>query len=181
MKQTLGTQLRHLVDLLDGAVSAAYQDAGLIYRPRYTPVVRALMDHEPLTVGQVAEIAGITQPAATQTVALMIKQGILCAESGREDGRKKLIRLTAKGRGMLPKLRVCWQATAMAASSLDAELPIPLSLALDSAVNALTLKSYGTRIREARAMLTENASRAGRPAPAAEKKRKPKSSAGTHR
>ncbi len=173
MKQTLGTQLRHLIDLLDSAVSAAYKDAGLSYRPRYTPVVRALMDRDSLTIGQVAEIAVITQPAATQTVALMIKQGILSAKSGQEDGRQKLIRLTAKGRALLPNLTLCWQATAMAANSLDAELPFPLSRVLENAINALTRKSYGTRISEARATLATDASKANRPIPALEMKRNP--------
>ena len=37
MKSTQGTQLRHLIELLDGAVGAAYEAAGLDYRPRYTP------------------------------------------------------------------------------------------------------------------------------------------------
>ena len=36
MKQGLGTQLRHLIELLDGAVQQAYVDAGLNYRPRYS-------------------------------------------------------------------------------------------------------------------------------------------------
>ena len=129
------------------------------------------MDHDSLTIGQVAEIAGITQPAATQTVALMIKQGILSAKSGQEDGRQKLIRLTTKGRELLPKLTLCWQATAMAASSLDAELPFPLSRVLENAISALTLKSYGTRISEARAALTTDASMANRPTPALEMRR----------
>lgn len=163
MKQTLGTQLRHLIDLLDSAVSAAYKDAGLSYRPRYTPVVRALIDHDLLTIGQIAEIAGITQPAATQTVALMIKQGILSSKSGQEDGRQKLIRLTAKGRALLPNLALCWQATAMAQKSLEAELPGSLSQVLESAISALSRKSYGTRISEARAMLAADASKVNRP------------------
>ena len=38
---------------------------------RYTPVMRALEGGTPHTVSQIAEAAGITQPAATQTVALM--------------------------------------------------------------------------------------------------------------
>jgi DNA-binding MarR family transcriptional regulator len=173
VKQTLGTQLRHLIDLLDGAVSAAYKDAGLVYRPRYTPIMRALIDHDSLTIGRVAEIAGITQPAATQTVALMIKQGILSAKFGREDGRQKLIRLTTKGRELLPKLTLCWQATAMAANSLDAELHFPLSQMLENAINALTRKSYGTRISEARATLVTDANKAKRPTPALELKRSP--------
>jgi DNA-binding MarR family transcriptional regulator len=156
VKHTLGTQLRHLIELLDGAVSAAYEGAGLRYRPRYTPVVRALMDLEPLTIGQIAKRAGITQPSATQTVLLMMKEGFLSAESSAEDGRQKLIRLSKQGRDLLPKLKVCWQATASAASSLEADLPFPLSQLLDSTIRALAAKSFEARIREARSKLTEN-------------------------
>jgi MarR family transcriptional regulator, organic hydroperoxide resistance regulator len=163
VKQTLGTQLRHLIELLDGAVGAAYQDLGLRYRPRYTPVVRALMDLEPLTIGQIAEAAGITQPSATQTVALMLKDGILSAASGPDDGRQKLIRLSQHGRDLLPRLKVCWQATAAAASSLEADLPFPLSELLESALQALAAKPFDTRIREARSQLREDTNQSALP------------------
>lgn len=151
MKQGLGTQLRHLIELLDGAVEAAYVEAGLNYRPRYTPVMRALVAHEPLTIGDIAARARITQPAATQTVALMIKEGLLVSEPGVQDARQKLIRLSDAGRAMLPALERCWQATAAAAASLDAELPTPLSEALANAIEALGRRSFGERIRSARA------------------------------
>jgi DNA-binding MarR family transcriptional regulator len=153
MKATHGTQLRHLIELLDGAVGAAYEEAGLNYRPRYTPVMRALMANEPVTIGFIAETAGITQPAATQTVALMIKDGLVSAEAGASDGRQKLIRLTRKGKDMVAALKVCWQATAMAAASLEADLPFSLSQVLDSAITALAAKPFGDRIREARSQL----------------------------
>ena len=48
MKQGLRTQLRHLIELLDGAVQQAYADAGLDYR--------------------------ITQPAVTQQAITMLEQ-----------------------------------------------------------------------------------------------------------
>ena len=41
--RTLGTLLRNLSETLDRAVEEAYRDAGLSYRPRYTPVFRALL------------------------------------------------------------------------------------------------------------------------------------------
>lgn len=148
MKRSLGTQLRHLIELLDGAVGAAYEEAGLAYRPRYTPVMRALMEREPATIGHIAMVAGITQPAATQTVALMIKEGLVTAEAGAQDGRQKLIRLTEQGHVLLPKLLECWQATAAAAASLEAECA--LSATLEAAIAALGAKSFGERIREAR-------------------------------
>lgn len=168
MKPGLGTQLRHLIELLDGAVGAAYDDLGLDYRPRYTPVMRALLDQESCTISQIAERAGITQPAATQTIALMLKAGLITAETGTEDGRQKLIRLSAQGRQLVPQLRLCWQATQAAAASLEADMPAPLSATLAAALAALDKKSYGMRIAEARARLLESASAApaaGTPSP----------------
>ncbi|KFI07337.1 MarR family winged helix-turn-helix transcriptional regulator [Massilia sp. BSC265] len=150
MKQGLGTQLRHLIELLDGAVGQSYVEAGLAYRPRYTPVMRALLASAPLTIGEIAARAGITQPAATQTVALMIKEGLLVADAGKLDGRQKMISLSEAGRAMLPRLEGCWKATALAAASLDAQLPYPLSQVLAEAIDALKQESFGDRIRAAR-------------------------------
>jgi DNA-binding MarR family transcriptional regulator len=156
MRQGLGTQLRHLIDLLDGAVSAAYEEAGIDYRPRYTPVMRALESGEPRTVSQIAEAAGITQPAATQTVTLMMKQGLLEASPGVRDARQKIVRLSAHGEALLPQLRQCWQATRAAADSLDHDMPHPLSDALAQAIAALQTQSFGARIRAARATTKSN-------------------------
>lgn len=153
MKATHGTQLRHLIELLDGAVGAAYEEAGLDYRPRYTPVVRALMANEPAAIGMIAEAAGITQPAATQTIALMIKDGLVSTEAGANDARQKLIRFTEKGRAMIPQLQQCWQATRIASEALEADLPFPLGDILDSTIKALHAKPFGERIRAARATL----------------------------
>ncbi|MCP3164714.1 MarR family winged helix-turn-helix transcriptional regulator [Myxococcus qinghaiensis] len=150
MHRGLGTQLRHLIELLDGAVGRAYEEEGLAYRPRYTPLVRALMQREPMTIGQLAEAAGLTQPATTQTLALMLKEGLVLSEPGPVDGRQRWIRLSATGRALLPRLQSCWRATASAAASLDAELPVPLSEVLDLAIEALEEKSFDERIAAAR-------------------------------
>jgi len=150
MKNSLGTQLRTLIELLDGAVGRAYQDAGLDYRPRYTPVMRVLLACEPCSIGEIAEAARITQPAATQTVGLMLKQGLLVMESASDDARRRMIRLSPAGRALVPALEVCWRATAGAAASLDAELPMPLLQLVNHALAALEEKPFERRIAEAR-------------------------------
>ncbi len=149
-KQGLGTQLRHLIELLDGAVQHAYTEAGLDYRPRYTPVMRILAQQPSATIGQLAELAGITQPAATQTVALMKKEGLLQVLAGGVDGRQRVVRLSPQGEALLPQLQACWQATKHAADSLDAELAFPLSACLAQAIAVLGERPFGDRIREAR-------------------------------
>jgi DNA-binding MarR family transcriptional regulator len=149
MKQGLGTQLRHLIELLDGAVQQAYTDAGLDYRPRYTPMMRVLAQQQSATIGQLAELAGITQPAATQTVALMKKEGLLLVAASGEDGRQRVVRLSRQGEALLPRLQACWQATRRAADSLDSELEFPLSECLAQAIAVLEQRSFGDRIRDA--------------------------------
>ena len=153
MKRGMGTQLRHLLELLDGAVEEAYVDAGLTYRPRYTPVFRVLLAMEPATIGQIATASGISQPAVTQTVALMTKDGLITIRTSRNDARQRLVRLTAAGRRILPELQQCWHATDIAAAGLDDELAAPLSVILDNAIAALEQKSFGERIAEAKARL----------------------------
>lgn len=158
MKQGLGTQLRHLIDLLDGDVAQQYKDAGLDYRPRYTPVVRVLREHDSASIGQIAAAAGITQPAATQTVNLMKKDGLVSVEPGA-DGRQRLVRLSDSGRALLPALESCWAATLAAADDLDAQLAMPLSTLLHQAILALEEKPFLARISAARARPTPDTTR----------------------
>ena len=150
VKRGLGTQLRHLIELLDGAVAEAYERESLNYRPRYTPVMRALMARSPLSVTEIAETAGITQPAATQTIALMIREGLLISEPSAEDSRQKVIEMTPHGCDLLPYLQACWDAVTTAANSLDADLPFSLSQLLDLAIEALANDPFGARIQAAR-------------------------------
>jgi DNA-binding MarR family transcriptional regulator len=151
MKRGLGTQLRHLIELLDGAVGAAYEAEGLAYRPRYTPLMRALNERDGAVIGELAELAGISQPAATQAVALMVRDDLVSSERGAVDGRQRVVRLTKHGRALMPRLQACWQATATAAAALDADLTMPLSQLVDEALQALQRESFGQRIQCARA------------------------------
>lgn len=143
----LGTQLRHLIELLDDGVSEANDYAGMNYRPRYTPLVKALAGGRSLTIGQLAEAAGITQPAATQTVAVMAKDGLVDVTAGTVDARQRVVALSAAGRELLPRLERAWLATQRAAEGLDAESA--LVSAVGAALAALDRQSFSARIAEA--------------------------------
>ncbi|MFL6697983.1 MAG: MarR family winged helix-turn-helix transcriptional regulator [Vitreoscilla sp.] len=143
----LGTQLRHLIELLDDGVSAANDYGGMRYRPRYTPIVRALAGADALTIGQLAESARVSQPAATQTVAAMVKDGLVDVTAGPADARQRVVALSARGRELLPRLQRAWQATERAAAGLDAESA--LSSAVATALAALARQSFEERIADA--------------------------------
>jgi DNA-binding MarR family transcriptional regulator len=145
----LGTQLRTLLELLDGELDGIYAEDGLDYRPRFTPVLRALMSESPLTVGQIAAKAGISQPAATQTLTLMLARDWVTPQADPADARRRLFAASAKAVASLPQLQAIWAATGGAARGLDDELSTPLSALLDEAIAALRERSFPQRRRDA--------------------------------
>lgn len=142
----LGTKLRQLIEMLDGAVDAFYVEHGLDYRARYTPVMRALSGGATLPIKDIAIVGRMSHPAASQTIAMMIKFGLLAAERG-DDGRERLIALSDKGNEILRVLEPIWAATNRAAAGLDAEIGTSLGGGVDYAIEALSRRGFADRIR----------------------------------
>lgn len=145
---TLGTLVRRLIELLDDEVESAYAAAGLAWRPRYTPVLRALMRLGPMSIKAVALDIGVSHSAVSQTVSRMAKDGLVALKPGA-DARERIVVLTAKTETLIPALERQWAATNIAADQLDAELSAPLSEVLSEAIAALRQRPFGERITTA--------------------------------
>lgn len=145
---TLGTLVRHLIELLDGEVEAAYAASGLDWRPRYTPILRALMGLGPVSIKVLAQKIGISHSAVSQTVSQMVKDGLVALKPG-SDARERIVILTAKAETMIPALQRQWAAVNAAAAQLDGELSSPLSAVVREAIAALGQCPFGERIRAA--------------------------------
>lgn len=142
----LGTQLRMVIAKLDGDVQALYDSMGVPFRPRFFPVVQHLIQRGPCTVTTIARVIGVSQPAATQTVAEMAKVGLVDVAAGA-DARERLVSLTIRGQQAAEQLRPLWQAISEAAADLNCELPYPLSKALAATLEALGRESFADRVR----------------------------------
>lgn len=144
---TLGTLLRRLIEHLDGAVEQVYVDAGLDYRPRFTPIVRALAADGPATLRGLSTRTGVTHSAVSQTVAQMVDRGLVSLQTG-EDARERIAALTPAAQALLPRLQAFWSATERAARSLDDDLGQPLEPLLLQALAALERRPFAERIAE---------------------------------
>ena len=145
---TLGTLMRRLIELLDRDVEAAYKAAGLTWRPRYTPILRALMAEGEASIRSMSRQIGITHSAVSQTVSQMARDGMVELRSG-SDARERIVALTNKAEAMIPALQRQWAATNAAADELDAELSTPLSKVAAEAIEALTQRPFRDRIKRA--------------------------------
>src|SRR3954452_257422 len=144
----LGTRMRHVLEILEADVAKFLAAIGLDdYRPRYSPVVRALLARGPLAIADLAAEMGVTHSAARQTIAQMTRAGLVSLEPGA-DARQRIVSLTAKTRELLPLIEAEWTGTNEAAEALEAELPYPLRGVLEAIAEALERKPFRQRIGE---------------------------------
>lgn len=145
----LGTLLRHVLESIDGDVAAVYRERDLAdYRPRFSPPVRALVAHGPMSIRELAQRVGVTHSAASQTVAAMRRAGFVRLSAG-SDARQRIVELTPRTRELLPLIESEWNATTAAIRELDAELPMPLAELLTEVDSALRRRPFRQRIAEA--------------------------------
>jgi DNA-binding MarR family transcriptional regulator len=146
---TLGTLLRHVHEVMDGAIAEVYADAGMPeYRPRFSPPVRALAAEGPMSIRDIAAAIGVTHSAASQTVMQMRRCGLVTVQTGA-DARQRIVHLTSKARAALPFIEAEWQATERAVAALDAELPMPLEDLLRTVAEALERRPFRERLAHA--------------------------------
>lgn len=143
----LGELLRYVGELVDQGAEEQYRTMGLEYRPRYTPVLRALGAGAE-TVTDITARSTLTQGAISQTVSLMLKDGIL-ARHQLDDGRKTGLHLTRKGKDLLKRLEPHWVVTFSAIRDLEAEVGHPLLQILTDTAQALERQGFGERLKEA--------------------------------
>ncbi|MCF6469266.1 MarR family transcriptional regulator [Nonomuraea sp. MG754425] len=138
--------MRHVHELMDGAIADLYAEHGLPdYRPRYSPVVRTLVEQGPLPIRDLAAAIGVTHSAASQTVVQMRRSGFVTMEKG-SDARHRIVHLTGRARAALPLIEAEWAATERAVRELDAELPVPLEQLMTATLDALRRRDFRARI-----------------------------------
>lgn len=153
LKETpgLGELLRYVGELVELGAEEHYREMSLSYRPRYTPVLRAL-NAGAETVTDITTRSHLTQGAISQTIGLMEADGLILREA-LDDGRKSRIRLTPRGRKLTKKLEQHWVATFAAIESLEYEIGHPIRQVLTDTATALERQGFSARLSTAKRKL----------------------------
>ena len=144
----LGELLRYSAELIDSGSEAAYREMSLNYRPRYTPVLRALAAGA-MTVTDITAMTHLTQGAVSQSVSLMEQDGIL-RRGPLDDGRKSGLHLTDHGEALASQLDSHWKTLFTAIHQLEKEVGWPILQVLEQTAKALEEKDFAQRIAEAK-------------------------------
>lgn len=94
---TLGTRLKRLGERLQAQTQRILAAHELPLQAAQFPFLAAIDRLGALTVGELAEAVGVTQPAATRALTQLAAAGLVQVAQARDDQRRKSVTLTRKG------------------------------------------------------------------------------------
>lgn len=100
----LGSRLKRLGERLQAGAVKIAADAGVPLQPPHMTLLAALDGHT-MTVGQLAQTIGISQPGVTRSIGQVAELGLVQTEQG-EDGRQRTVSLTEAGKTALARAKL---------------------------------------------------------------------------
>ena len=124
---TLGTRMKRLGERLQADTQRIMDELGAPLQASQYPFLAAVDRLGPLTVGDLAEAIGITQPGATRTVGQLVELGMLESEPAPDDQRRRIVSLTKEGKRLIATAkRQVWPRIRDAVTDLCGDLDGPL-------------------------------------------------------
>ncbi len=141
-------QMSRLVDLINEQGMSLLADAGLTLPPRAVSTVLLIGERRQISAADIAQELEQPHQLVTQRIELLISLGLVERLDDPNDGRRKIIGLTAKGRQEFNTLDTRLAEAALAFEGLFEEIENDLSATTMRAIKALRNKSLLTRIND---------------------------------
>jgi DNA-binding MarR family transcriptional regulator len=144
---TLGTRLKRIGERLQADTQKIINGFGAPVQASQYPFLAAVDRLGPLTVGELAEAVGITQPGVTRTVGQLVELGMLESEPAPDDQRRRIISLTREGKRLVAAAkRDVWPRISEAVADLCEDLDGPLLQQLAAIEDGLAAASLDRRV-----------------------------------
>ena len=145
----LGTRMKRLGERLQSQTQAIVDAVASDISAGQYPLLGAIDRLGPLTIGELAEALGVSQPGTTRTVNQLVALGYLEVKPSAGDQRRKVVDLSAKGRALvdISKTEV-WPKVESAVTDLCRGLEGPLLEQLAAIEDGLEAESLSSRSRK---------------------------------
>lgn len=113
------------------------------------PMLWAIAQYGPLTIGELAERLGVTQPGVTRALGQLAEAGLVEVVTAPDDARRRLVSLTPAGRRFVEAAqREAWPVVEQAVADLCAGFADELLDNLGRMEAGLEQKSLGARVKD---------------------------------
>jgi DNA-binding MarR family transcriptional regulator len=142
----LASRLRRLLVWLHRDGVRVYEDLGVDFKPTWFPVFRLIALRPRIVQSQVAEALHMAHPSVIEIVADLVRHGQVEVLASRKDGRRRELRLTARGRHTRKRLEPVWRAFAAAGREVASEHNNNLLASIEKVERALEARSMHQRV-----------------------------------
>ncbi|MEH3047597.1 bifunctional helix-turn-helix transcriptional regulator/GNAT family N-acetyltransferase [Sphingomonas adhaesiva] len=144
----LGSRLKRLGERMQAGAARVIADAGLPVQPTHMPLLAAL-EERPLTIGQLVQAVGISQPGVTRAIGQLVALDLVRSDAGA-DQRRRTASLTDAGRAVMARARmIVWPRVEQAVSEMcggDAQDLLDRIAAVEAALAATPLDLLAARV-----------------------------------
>lgn len=143
---TLGSRLKRIGERLQAHTQRILEADGLSIPAGQFTFLAALDRLGALTIGELAESVGVTQPGATRAAAQLEEAGLVAITQAKDDQRRKSVALTGDGKRLVAAgKRTAWPLIERAVKDACRELEGPLLAQLASLEDALAAQPLDRR------------------------------------
>jgi len=106
----LGSRLKRLSEFMMKETQLVYDHFNIDFDPYLFPIIKIINHYDGITNSEVCEKLNLTQPAITQAVSKLINKELVVVVNDTTDKRKKIIKISDKGRSTIKKMTPIWSA-----------------------------------------------------------------------
>ena len=114
----ISTRLQRLSDQLRKDGLQIYKANGIDFEPKWFPVVYSLHRRPVLSVVEIATEIGYSHPSTISLLKELEKQKLIRSGRDKTDERKRLLRLTDKGKALVTQMEPVWNIMTAAITEL---------------------------------------------------------------
>ncbi|MBP2832556.1 winged helix-turn-helix transcriptional regulator [Aquimarina sp. U1-2] len=144
----LGSRFKRLSDLMMKEIQIVYDAHQIDFDPYLFPIFKVVIDQGYATTTDIQEALRYTQPAITQSLKKLSDRKLVTYTVDTVDKRKKIFKLTPKGKKLLQQLLPLWKVIDEQVKWLTEASATSLTRHLTYLENQLAHKSLSTRILE---------------------------------
>lgn len=159
----LGSRLKRLAERMQGGAARFVGSLGINVQPTHMGLLAAL-DRAPMTVGELREAVGTSQPGVTRGIGQLIEMGLVESEH-RADRRQRALRLSREGEALMVRVKLeVWPQLERAVKSVTKDaagsfleqvaaiekalIERPLDLRAAGAPAQLRLREYSSELQQ---------------------------------
>jgi DNA-binding MarR family transcriptional regulator len=144
----LGSRLKRLSETLMKDVKMIYKSLYIDFEPTHMPVFKTIYEEQKISIGKIANLLSISQPAITQFTNKLEKKKLIITSTDKTDRRKKIIYLSRKGKETIQRLQPIWEVIDTEMRNLTCFQSHKFIEQIDNIESELQKKSFYNRVHD---------------------------------